>query len=362
MVSQGANAHLQPPAAAAPGGAGPSRTLRWFTVGSLLVAALALTVTVVRIGPRVLWAQLLGFGWGILAVLALEVLITACDAAALTTILAASGRRPRYASVVRAQITGRAVNAVTPLGSLGEVTKIAVLSERMAASRATAAVLRYNLIVLAVRLVVIALGAPICALALETPRWLFWLLLGGGSGAAVCVVVGVLAVKHGVLYSLVDGLRKVRLISRARWQAWRARLVVVEEQMRPRRVQTRMVRWIPAGLVALSRALSLVSAWAALAAAGVWVGPHVMAALASAGQLLGFAASMVPMGLGISEAGNAALFAALGQAPALGVALVLAGRVVTLCYAALGLGYAVSAASLRASVNAWRRRTPRHSA
>jgi len=45
----------------------------------------------------------------------------------------------------------------------------------------------------------------------------------------------------------------------------------------------------------------------------------------------------VPMGVGISEGGNYALFRALGENPARGVTLVLARRVTLIMYAAIGL-------------------------
>jgi uncharacterized membrane protein YbhN (UPF0104 family) len=48
-------------------------------------------------------------------------------------------------------------------------------------------------------------------------------------------------------------------------------------------------------------------------------------------------ASLVPMGLGISEGGTWELFRALGENPARGTALVIARRVTLVAYAAIGL-------------------------
>ena len=48
-------------------------------------------------------------------------------------------------------------------------------------------------------------------------------------------------------------------------------------------------------------------------------------------------ASLVPMGLGISEGGNWWLFRELGENPARGTMLVLARRVTLVVYAAIGL-------------------------
>ena len=53
--------------------------------------------------------------------------------------------------------------------------------------------------------------------------------------------------------------------------------------------------------------------------------------------LVSLISNVVPMGIGVSEAGNAALMAALGESPGLGVTTVLARRVIQMCYAAVGL-------------------------
>ncbi|MCE9573561.1 MAG: hypothetical protein K8W52_10430, partial [Deltaproteobacteria bacterium] len=106
---------------------------------------------------------------------------------------------------------------------------------------------------------------------------------------------------------------------------------------RPRPDESRRERWSPVAWIVASWLLSLVSMWTVLTSVGYVAGPGTLAAIAIGGTLINLAASIVPMGLGISEGSNAALFAALGAPPAVGVAMVVGGRVVPLCYAAIGL-------------------------
>lgn len=314
----------------------PSWT-RWFTRCSVLFGLAALVVTVWSVGPRTLVDQVAAIGWGFAAIILIEAAVTGCDGAALSGFLGSGGRRPGFWYVLRAQVIGRAINAVTPLASLGEATKATALMERTSTPRAIGAVMRYNLATLGVRLAIVAIGAPICALVLDLPGWLVGLLFGVAAGAAALLVAGVLLVRRGMLASAVGAVHALHLVSDERAKRWRGKLTEIDRHLRPPSGGDRRARWTPAGWVVLSRTLTITSTWVVLVATGTFVSAGTMAAISSAGQPLAAAASLVPLGLGISEAGNAALFAALGESPSLGVAMVLGTRITTLVYAAIGL-------------------------
>lgn len=326
------------PAAAALPDDAPSASswTRWFTRLSVVFGLVALGVTVWSVGPRVLLDNVKAIGFGFAAILAIEAAVTGCDGAALSGFLGSGGRRPGFGYVLRAQVIGRAINAVTPLASLGEATKATTLMERTSSPRAIGAVIRYNLSTLGVRLMTVAIGAPICALLLDVPSWLTWLLVGGAVASAGLVVAGIVLVRRGMLASGAGALRALRLVSEARARRWRGKLDEIDKRLRDE-PGSGHARWRPAGWVVLSRALTLTSAWVVLLSMGHSVGVGTVAAISTAGQLVAVVASLVPLGLGISEAGNAALFAALGQPAALGVAMVLGARITTLVYAAIGL-------------------------
>ncbi len=328
---------------AAPSAAGlqdeapPSSWTRWFTRLSVVVGAIALVVTVWSVGPSVLLDNLKAIGWGFALIIAIEAAVTGCDGAALSGFLGKGGRRPSFGYVLRAQVIGRAINAVTPLASLGEATKATTLMERTSSPRAIGAVLRYNLAHLGVRLTTIALGAPICALVLDVPSWMTWLLVGGSIAAIALVIAGAVLVKRGMLASVVGVLRALRLVSGERARRWDSKLEAIDERLRDEPGARGRARWSSVCWVFASRALTLTSAWVVLMTMGHSVGVGTVAAISTAGQLVAVAASLVPLGLGIAEAGNAALFTALGEPAALGVAMVLGTRITTIVYAAIGL-------------------------
>ncbi|HVV85534.1 MAG TPA: lysylphosphatidylglycerol synthase transmembrane domain-containing protein [Kofleriaceae bacterium] len=331
-----ADAGCTAPDTEAPDHPGPSWT-RVFTIVSIVIAAVALAITVWSVGPHQLVSQLSSIGIGFAGVLAVEVLVTLCDSRAIYGFLGHGGRRcPPYLHVVRAQVTGRAINAVTPLGSLGEAAKATTLMERTSSRRAIAAVLHYNLAIIGVRLITIVVGAPVCALVLDLPHALAIGLYAGSLVSAMALIAGMLIVKRGTLVSLVDAGRAIHVLSKARADAWRARVKDIDRQPLRGGARSRS-RWAPTGWIVLSRILTLGELWIVLRSVGYTAGPGTVAAIATAGSLIGAISSIVPMGLGISEGSNAALFAALGAPASLGVTMVIGQRITLIVYAIIGL-------------------------
>jgi uncharacterized membrane protein YbhN (UPF0104 family) len=259
------------------------------------------------------------------------------DSAALYGFLGHHGRHPSFATVVRAQITGRAVNAVTPFGSLGEASKATTLMTATSSQRAIAAVIRYNLSTAGVNLTTIGIGAPLCGWLLDVPSGLRVALFVGGGAALLLIALGLWIIHRGLLNTLVSAVRGSRIISPCRAATWRKKLTPIDQQLRPPKHGSRLARWYPTGWIVASRLVTILSSWCVLAFSGHIASVGTMAAVATAGQMIGMAASIVPMGLGIGEGGTAALFAALGEAPTLGVVMVLGSRITTLVYAAIGL-------------------------
>lgn len=311
-----------------------ARWTRWFNLASMLVGLVALVITVWSVGPGTLLGQLRAIGGWFAVILALEAVATLCDAAILHGFLGRGGRRPSYPRVLEAQIAGRAINVVTPGGNLGEATKATLLMRHTDAARAIGTVVRFNLSFAAVNLSLIVIGAPICAATLPLPDWLARVLWIGTAAAVIVGVLVIFAVRAGLVVSFVRVARSVRIISRHRFDVWRDRLRRVDELTRG---EGGLRSWLPGLWAVPSKAIVWLSAWLVMYAMGDPPGLGVMAALASAGTVISLASSIVPLGLGVSEGGNAALMAALGEDPALGVTIVVARRVVYLTYAAIGL-------------------------
>src|SRR5262245_538396 len=109
--------------------------IHWFTLGSIVLGLGALALTIWSVGWRQLVDELRAVGGWFAAIIALEGVITCLDAAALSGFLGKGGRRPGYLDVLEAQVAGRAINVITPGGSLGEATKVTKLMALTSSSR-----------------------------------------------------------------------------------------------------------------------------------------------------------------------------------------------------------------------------------
>ncbi len=308
---------------------------RKLTTISLVIAVIALVFTVRDIGVGTLLHYLRRIGWWWLAVVPLEIVTTTLDASAIRAF--ASPDKVRLRDTLLSQLAGRAVNAVTPGGNLGEVVKMSVLTESVSESRAVATILLYNVVTFSVELLVVAVAAFPLALLVPMPGGLRTLLLISG---VLCFVVSVglyVLVRRGMVVSVARLARRVRLLSHERLERWLPRLQGVDDKMRLVAGARTRDRWLGIGLCAVSRLNSIFLSLLILHAVGEAMTVQFIAAYTVGQFVIYMVASLVPMGLGISEGGYDGLFRALGENPARGVTLAFARRTVTIVYAAVGL-------------------------
>jgi len=310
---------------------------RWVTIGALAVALVALGWTLYSVGLHELLHRLELIGPWFLVVIGIEIGVTGCDAAAIYAFLRPDQRKIGYLRVLLAQLSGRAVNAVTPMGSLGEVVKVTMILERVPQARTVSAVLLYNMTGLGISFLLIAVGAPITAFALDLPRELEILLYAGGGVAAISVVVMPILVQRGMLSSIAGLGHRIGLIRKKQYKRWRGKLEQIDSKLRDAGGARRHDRLLAVTFVLVSHVLSWTASAVLIYAAGGRLSLGFLAAVLTAGQVIGWVAALVPLGLGISESGNYALFSALGHEPAIGVTLSLGRRVTQLVYAAIGL-------------------------
>jgi uncharacterized protein (TIRG00374 family) len=332
---------------------------RWVTRISLILAVIALVLTIRDIGLRTIATYFRRIGWWWIAVVILEAVITTLDAAAIRWFLSPEQGKVRLRSAVLSQLAGRAVNAVTPSGNLGEAVKVSVLVDHVSQSRAVSTILLYNVASFSVELMIVAVAAPIMVMLVPMPPSVRWLMI------LTCVVCFVLAIflytlaRRGVLDSVarfatriwVPMLAPIRgwiwksttpspspyLLSAARYAQWRDRLRDVDRKMQLSSGARARDRWLGIAAVTTSRLASMTLSLTILHAVGESITLGFVAAYTVGGFIIYMMSSLVPMGVGISEGGNYALFRALGENPARGVTLVLARRVTLIMYAAIGL-------------------------
>ena len=266
---------------------------RWITRASLIVGAAALIWTLHDVGLRALAEhfKLIGAFW--IAVVALEAAITTLDACAIRAFAGVSLR-----TALHAQLAGRAVNALTPTGNLGEPVKVSVLAHELPTSRAASTIVVYNVIGFVVELWQVALAAPLVALLVPSLRHLLF-----GAGAVALVA--------GIAIYLVAGRR---------------------------------AQWTGIAAIAASRALSLCVSLVLLHAMGMPLTLGFVAVYVVGGLPIHLLSALTPMGLGIAETSYYGLFRALGYDPTLGVMLVVARRCVLIGYAVIGLVLGVATA------------------
>src|SRR5439155_4204775 len=84
------------------------RWLRWVTRVSLAIGIAALIATIWLVGPNLLVAQIENIGWFFLALVALELATSICDATAVYFIADGPGR-PSWRACVVAQVAARGI-------------------------------------------------------------------------------------------------------------------------------------------------------------------------------------------------------------------------------------------------------------
>lgn len=308
------------------------RWLRWVTRVALAIGVIAFVAAIAFVGPRVLVHHLQEIGWFFLLIIAIDVTASLCDATAVY-FMALGPNHPRWREHVVAQLAGRGVNGITPGGNLGEAVKVGLLSQRCSPRRIVAAVMFVGLVHVVISLFVIAIGTAATAFLFDVPASIAVVLLVGATLATAAAITIIVLIRRGMLASLTRVLERVRIVSSQRRASWRSTLEEIDDRLRGENLPVRRRALV---FVLLSQAVYKVLTFVIVFAAGYALSPAQFVALISAGVLLGWISTLVPMGLGISESGNVALFAAIGAPPAIGLALALARRLDQVVFAAIG--------------------------
>jgi uncharacterized protein (TIRG00374 family) len=307
--------------------------LRWITRVSIVFGVIGIGVTAYVVGVDTILDHLRAIGPWFVVLLLCEAVATCCDSYAVFLLTRGEGE-PSLRDVVVAQFAGRAVNSVTPASNLGEALKVSLLARNCSTGRVTAAVLYAVLASVTMSLTVIAVGTAATAFLFSVPVIAKVALCAAALVSACLGATVVVLVRRGMLTTLTALLARVRVISSARQERWNERLQDLDSRLRGD-VGTDHRRGAVLSIAA-SQVIQKALTYVTVLAAGYELAPGQFLALLSAGVVLGWIATIIPMGLGISEGGNVALFALMGAPTALGVALALARRVNQVVFALLG--------------------------
>jgi uncharacterized membrane protein YbhN (UPF0104 family) len=319
---------------------GQHRASHVFNVGMLLFGAAMLTWFLRGLEWGDLSMAISGVGRRFAIILGLDLAAVLLDARALHAFMRPEARMISYWRVVAAQLSGRAVNVVTPLGALGEATKLTMLVTHAPRVRVVSAIVLFNLAALYLSVTVMAIGVPIALLLVDLPRALQVTVAIGLAGAiALVIAVGVL-IERGATATLTGLLHHVRVISRERRDDWQVRLQELDRHLaglhEPGAGTWRGVLWVVG-----SRLVTWTSTFTLIGGIGVEISPRLVAGVLSVGVLIQWIASVVPFGLGVADTGNYALYDLLGASGVHGALVTMLNRARSLSVA--GVGFAVMA-------------------
>jgi uncharacterized protein (TIRG00374 family) len=306
--------------------------MKWITRVSIVIGLGALIAMIWIVGPSVIVGHLREIGWFFVLIVATDVLSSVCDATAVYFMAQGQGA-PSWRQCVVAQLAGRGVSAVTPGGNLGEPLKVGLLSRHCSPKRIVAAIMYVGLMLVVISFAVIATGAAATAFLFDVPHGGVAALLAGAAIAAAIATTIIVLIHRGMLSTLTSVLARLRIVSRRRRDTWRATLEEVDARLRGQDVERRRHALV---FLVISQTLQKFLTFLVVFAAGYTLSAGQFLALVSAGVLLGWIATIIPMGLGISEGGNVALFSLIGAPSSLGLALALARRVNQIVFASIG--------------------------
>lgn len=306
---------------------------RWLHAAALVIGAVALVLLVRNTGWDTLSAALTRIGAWFGVIVAIDLCAVMCDAGALHAFASQHTPVP-YARVFAAQASGLAINRLTPGNALGEPIKVTMLMGEVPRSVAVSSVVMFNLVVMWCAVTVIVIGIPLTLLSLDlTVRaqiavWIVAVVL-----AAFAIAMFVLA-RRGAIGSVIRGAEKLGLLSAERSTRWRAAVSQIDVEIR--QLGGRRARRAIACVIG-SRVFYAIGSIVLMSAAGIPLTAPLVLANVSIGILIAWVSNVIPLGLGIADGSNYALYGALGATGGAGLLYTMVNRARTILLALMGL-------------------------
>ncbi len=312
------------------------RASRLFNVIALAIGAVAFAFVAAHLGWSGVREAVIGTGAWFAVIAAIDLASAMCDAFGIHGLLRPSSRLP-YARVFAAQLSGMAINRLTPGNTLGEPVKVTMLVRSAPVDGAVAAIMMFNLLTMYVAIAAIVIGVPLTALWLDLPEQVA-LVLWIATAALVALALAIwLIVRRGAVGTVIDTLVGLGVLGSERAARWRAKVTAIDGRVRG--LASARVAGTGRGLAGVvgSRVLNWVGTITVLHAADIpMTAPLVIASL-SVGILVTWLSNIIPLGLGIADGTNYVLYGLLGAAPVAGLLFTLVNRLRTVVLALLGL-------------------------
>jgi uncharacterized protein (TIRG00374 family) len=310
---------------------------RVFNLIALAVGVIALAIVVGKLGWSGMRQAIIGTGVWFALIAAIDLVGSACDGLGVYAFV-----RPHapvsYRHVFAAQLSGIAINRLTPGNTLGEPVKVTMLvREEVPADVAVSAIMLFQLVTLYIGIAVIAIGVPLSALLLDLPADIaraVWIALAILVGVAVALAI---LVRRGALGVLVAGLARVRVISTPRAERWQAAVASIDERVkRIGQLRAPGLGLALAGVIG-SRVANLVGTVVVLHAVDIPLTAPLIVASLSVGILVTWLSNVIPLGLGIADGTNYVLYGIFGASSIAGLLFTMVNRLRTVVLALMGL-------------------------
>ncbi|MGE5748703.1 MAG: lysylphosphatidylglycerol synthase domain-containing protein [Gemmatimonas sp.] len=301
--------------------------------------AVALTVLVVRSGPRQLLADVVEAGWAVPAIVGVYGMVYTLNTIAWRLTMIEEPRLPFIRAWV-VNVAAFSMNYLTPFASIGgEPFKIVAASQWMGARNGAASVLNYRLVHMQAHILVFLTGVVLA----------FFLLPAGTIATSllivltlVLLVIGALLLavhREGVIERLFDLASRIPLLNRfaIRLEPRRSALMEVDRQLIAFHRSSPM-RYYGALLMEYSaRVLSMLEFFIIARGVGHPVSFGTAFLIGGFSSLVVNLFFFMPFNVGSKEGGLAVIFVALGLPSRLGVAAAVVSRLRELSWIGIGL-------------------------
>jgi uncharacterized membrane protein YbhN (UPF0104 family) len=303
---------------------------------ALVVGAVAFAIVAVHLGWTAIRETVVAAGAWFAVIAAIDLVSAMCDAFAIHGFLRPKQHVP-YWRVYAAQLSGMAINRLTPGNTLGEPVKVTMLVRSASTDTAVSAIVMFNLTTLYVGIASIVLGVPLTVLLLDMPHRIEVIAWAGMATLIVFAIAIALLVRNGAIATLIQGLVRLGVISPGRGTRWHLKVAAIDARVRA--IADADTSGIGRGLAGVlgSRVLNWVGTIVVLHAADIPLTAPLVVASLSVGILVTWVSNIIPLGLGLADGTNYVLYGLLGAAPVAGLLFTLLTRLRTIVLALLGL-------------------------
>jgi glycosyltransferase 2 family protein len=302
----------------------------------LVIGIILFGVLLTQLGVDKVLANLRMVGWGIVLIIAAEILAFFANTLGWRAAFPSGGRLPSFGQLLLARVAGDAANYLTPTATMGgEFIRVRMLQGQAPVAALVASVMVAKLTQTVGLVAFVTSGLLLVVDDMHLPAGAHWGILGGLTLFA--------AVLTGLLLMQRRGLLAPALRLADRWPALRflASLRSSVEQIDAEMARVHRESFgrivLSSASFALGFACGIIESYLILWFFGIPVSLKLALAVEVLGVALNNVMFFVPLRAGTQEAGKALVFAVLGLDPAQGLAAGVICRIRELTWAFVGL-------------------------